>query len=146
MAATGVQLHFDEASLKQSFDSALEHYRETLRKGSLDVDGTSFDLETAAGCYFGETLRRLYGGRWMGQLSPRCGANFYTAQIQFGAYLFSPFCWLGYRLSNGREEEGTVESCLIAVIPSMKDGIDYKRQRHDQIIANGGIVIDRDVY
>jgi hypothetical protein len=82
----------------------------------------------------------------LGQLLPFWGANYYTARIQFGAYSFRPFSWLGYRLTNGREEAGTVESCLIAVTPSMKDGIDYKRQRHDQIIANGGIVIDRDYY
>src|SRR5262249_357520 len=128
------------------FDSALELHWETLRNGFIDVYGTSFDLETGAGCYFGDTLRRLYGGRWMGQLLPFFRANYYMARIQFGAYSFHPFAWLGYRLANGQKEEGTVESCLIAVTPSMKDGIDYKRQRHNQIIANGGIVIDRDHY
>jgi len=145
MAAEGVQLQFDEASLTHSFDSILDD-RERFEGRYLEVAGASYDLATAAGCFFGETLRRRYAGTWLGRLDRKAGVNFYTVRIQFGDYRFSPFCWLSYRLSNGRSSVGSVESCLAAVTPSMRDGMDYKRQKQNGIIKGGGVVTDSDVW
>ena len=56
-----------------------------------------------------------------------------------------PSVLIGYRFAD-RCKEGTDASCLAVVTPSMRDGIDYKKHRHDKMIENGDVVIDREAY
>lgn len=144
-AVEGFSLRYEIDSLTSDFEVILEAHESDLQNGSIEIEGTRFDLETGAGCYFGETFRRLFSGHWYGQLEPSSGANYYTTRIKFGEYLFSPFCWLGYRLANGIEE-GTVADCADAVTPSMRDGIDHKQRQIDEIIEAGGTVIDNQIF
>jgi hypothetical protein len=142
MADRGIKLRFDIQSLILYFEDALQTH--SIREAWMDVDGQPYHLKTGAGCYFGETLRRPHSGVWVGQLLPGPG-NFYTVRIRFGEYFFEPFCWLSYRLSNGRSQ-GTVKQCVDAVLPSMTDGIDHKRRRIDAMIAERRVVVDNEVY
>ena len=146
MGEVGISLTIDLYSLVNGFEEALQKHAESIRKDWFWVGEMSYDLETGAGCYLGESLRRQFNGTWLGKIEPNSGACYYRTRIQFGDYLFSPFSWLNYRLSNGREIEGTVETCLAAVYPSMKDGVDYKKRRQEEVIRAGGTVVDKDVY
>ena len=146
MAGRGVSLGFDRVSLERDFELALERRFFRSNKPILQVGERRYDLETGAACFFGEALRQRYSGQWFGELGPNSGVNYYLVQIRFGEYVFNPFSWIGYRLTNGRKSAGTVKDCLRAVTPSMKDGIDHKRIRIDSIIASGGVVVDSEVY
>ena len=144
VADLGICLRFDVDSLVTDFEYVLQCHSKTLRESKMNVGDEDYLVEVGAACYFGETLRRLNSGLWMGKLETGL-ENFYTVRIRFGYYLFAPFCWLGYRIWNG-EEEGAVEQLVQAVLPSMKDGIDHKRQRIDAMIAEGHTVIDHQHY
>ena len=146
MASRGVTLGFDRVSLERDFELALEKRFFRSNKPVLQIDEKRYDLETGAACFFGEALRQQYSGQWFGELGTNSGVNYYLVRIRFGDYVFNPFSWVGYRLTNGRRSEGTVEECLRAVTPSMKDRIDHKRNRIDSIIASGGVVVDSEIY
>ena len=146
MANKGICLQDDQQSLIEDFEQALENECSDPSDALLEVDGTHFDLGTGAACFFGETLRREYSGMWCGKLGANSAVNYYTTRIQFGEYWFYPFRWISYRLTNGRESEGTAASCLRAVTPSMRDRVDHKEKRIRAIIDSGGTVIDSEIY
>ena len=66
----------------------------------MNIDDVDFEMETAAGCYLGETFARTYNGHWQwsAPFDTRAGVNFYRAGIQFGKYTFKPFRWLGIQV------------------------------------------------
>ncbi|MEM1181752.1 MAG: hypothetical protein AAGM22_25635 [Acidobacteriota bacterium] len=146
MAERDLHLRSDLASLQRDFEIALECECSCPDDPVLTVGSEQYDLGTGAACFFGDALRQQFSGVWCGELKTKWPLNYYFTRIRFGDYYFSPFSWVGYRLSNGRESEGTVGDCLRAVIPSMKDGVDKKQRRIDAIIRSGGSVVDFNVF
>ncbi len=129
MNTKGIHLQYNQQSFKVLFelDLAIEAEPPIL----FEVDGEPFELVTGATCFFGETLRREYSGVWHGQLNTYGAANYYTTGIKFGAYWFYPFLWIWYRQGYKRGDGKCLDimlSRLSAVIPSIRDGIDYKKQ------------------
>jgi hypothetical protein len=142
MAAEGFELKHDETCLVNDFERILKTKRELFRppidrqRVSLTIeDNQTFDLETAAACFLGETLARKYSGVWVGFLTSNSAANFYTAEIRFSEYRFQPFLWLGYRLENGLDDTGDVSDLVQDVTPQMRDGIDYAQRKNDEARA-----------
>jgi len=128
-----IPLGFTERSLRRGFEACMSLWCVRglwLRGGSwsgLVVSGTSYDLETCASCYFGETLRRLHSGNWTGHCGNDGSPNFYTLAVKFGDYVFFPSHYVAYRISNGRRDTGRVGDCLDVCMSSMRDGTDHRR-------------------
>ncbi|MEM1180954.1 MAG: hypothetical protein AAGM22_21620 [Acidobacteriota bacterium] len=146
MAVRGIQLSAALDSLEKDFELALERECRRPYDAVLTVGDEHYDLCTGAACFFGEALRRRFGGTWYGKLSTKSGLNYYQTRIRFGAYHFAPFRWISYRLQNGRASEGAVADCLRAVIPSMQDHADHKQAQIDESIACGKTAVVYDVF
>jgi hypothetical protein len=94
--------------------------------------------------YLGETFVRQYNGRWFGYFAPNAGANFYTSSTRFGEFTFSPFAYVGYRLSNGVKDTGDLKALVQRNERSMREGVDYKRREIQEIIKQRKIAIDNE--
>ncbi len=107
MFDAGYDLYYTKDSILENVDSILNDERifppEHKELSSCNV--------AALGAYIGQSLIRLYGGSWLGMFSDTSpGANFYTSKIKIGEYEYNPSRYLGYRLSNGEEREGSFRS------------------------------------
>lgn len=115
----GYRLDFSLASLETEVDRLIDlpmfhHGRERAATGDEERN------EAALAAYIGETLRRLFGGEWIGSFYPGSTAlNFYRSFVMFGGYRFEPHLFVGYRLANG-ECEGSFRAYLRAALPRIK--------------------------
>jgi hypothetical protein len=71
--------------------------------------------------YVGETLCRLFDGKWGGEFYWENPApNFYVSYIEFGLYRFFPSHFLRYRINNGEKSTGTFKKYLEKMLPTIK--------------------------
>jgi hypothetical protein len=116
MRAVGYCLDFSLKSLSEEVDKLLES---KLFSGR----GSEAEWQDEAGleAYVGETLSRLFDGQWIGSFrEDNPGPNYYLSWVQFGEAKYFPSMFLSYRISNGKEHEGTFEDHLVRVLPRIK--------------------------
>jgi hypothetical protein len=105
----GFLLDFSIESLKVEVDRVLNS-TEICFGG---IKHECWENQSGLEAYVGEALLRLYGGEWQGQFnSKNPGANFYFSFVKFDTYKFFPSRFLGYRISNGEENEGSFSNYL----------------------------------
>ncbi len=134
MKALGYQLDFSLDSLTQDFEQLFEIEKESLKP--------TMNFETAMACYLGEVLKLYYAGQWKGHCTQNAGANYYTSYMMFGDYKFHPYTYVGYRLSNGVEDTGNLETFLHKLIPSLESGRNLKEDAIKQANQQGKIFHD----
>ncbi|MFZ4929178.1 hypothetical protein [Chryseobacterium sp. Mn2064] len=103
MKKKGYNLDFSLKSLEIEVDRILENFSK-IEDQELNI------LEEFLTAYVGETLLRIFGGRWIGNFyGPlnRKGVNFYTSYMMINDFRCNPNHFIGYYLSNGKESEGT---------------------------------------
>lgn len=111
------KLDFSQKSLELEIDKLLRS------KFILFGGKWHFTWRNEAGleAYVGETLCRLYNGHWSGEFDYKNPAgNFYCSLIEFGEYQFRPSHFLGYRISNGENSEGTFKDYIEKIIPKIQ--------------------------
>jgi HEAT repeat protein len=106
----GFHFDFSLQSLEKEVDRYLEKIiREngTTRDAKGDAAEKLLAAEISLTAYIGETIKRLYGGRWAGPFDKSfSGGNFYTFSLMIGKYEFFPSHFVDYYLTNGKESEG----------------------------------------
>jgi hypothetical protein len=116
MNARGYALDFSLKSLFEEIDKLLEsalflHHEEPAQW----VDEASLEA------YIGETLCWLFDGKWQGEFRPdNPGPNFYLSFVMFGEFRFFPSHFIGYRINNGKESQGTFTTYLERILPLIK--------------------------
>ena len=117
--AAGYSLDFSLASLEIEVDRLLELPIFRHGRKGLPTDAEERN-EAALAAYIGETLRRLFGGEWIGSFYPRSLArNYYESFVMFGEFRFEPHLFVGYRFTNG-EGEGSFRAYLRSVLPRIE--------------------------
>lgn len=87
--------------------------------------------QAAMEAYIGQTLINVYGGSWIGVFSDKSpGGNFYTSKLKIGEYEYKPSHYLGYRLSNGEESEGSFRSHIECVFKEIESAIIPSEEKH----------------
>jgi hypothetical protein len=77
--------------------------------------------EASLEAYIGETLCRLFDGKWQGEFrQDNPGPNFYASFVSFGEFQFYPSHFIAYRISNGKESIGTFTAYLERILPLIK--------------------------
>ncbi len=105
----GFDFDFSIGSLKLEIDRLLDSTEICFE----DTKRECWENQSGLEAYIGETLLRLYRGEWQGQFNAKNPAgNYYLSFVQFGAYRYFPSHFLGYRISNGEESEGSFSSYL----------------------------------
>ena len=99
-SASGFRLDFSLESLETEIDRLL-----ALPIFFRGREGSPTDQESrnqaGISAYVGETLRRLFQGRWGGEFYPdRNEVNFYTSFVDFTGYRYWPSHFISYRLTN----------------------------------------------
>lgn len=135
MKTLGYGLDFSIDSLTQDFEKLFD-VKEVIK--------LPMDFQTGMACYLGEVLKLYYRGEWRGYCSAKAGANYYTSYMMFGEYRFSPFTYVGYRVANGREDTGNLESFLQKLIPYLESGRNLKVDFQKQANQQGKIFHDRE--
>jgi hypothetical protein len=120
LRAAGYALDFSMASLETEVDRAL--LLPLFHRGREHIATNAEERnEAALGAYVGETLRRLFGGEWVGSFDPDSTlGNFYLSAVRFGEFWFRPHAFVSYRLTNG-ECEGTFGVYLQTVLQRIDD-------------------------
>lgn len=140
MNSQGYALEMTEQSLVTELERLLCDIEENNIKVTLGlVDGLEYDLETSIVCYFGTVLSNTYNGQWKGHCTGQAGTNFYTSSVLFGEYRLDPYYYpIGYRMTHGVKETGTIAKWLESKRRYMEDHIDYHnrdiQKRRDAII------------
>ena len=103
MSKDGFKFDFSLTSLEVEIDRLLEK--------SLNIELKEREiLEAELTAYIGETICKLFNGNWTGNyygpLNPN-GDNFYTCKITIEGTDIFPNHFIGYYLSNGKDNEGT---------------------------------------
>ncbi len=144
MQLESFQLDFTTASLVGDLETILANpvYHGAFVPLENRGQELAFDFETSAACYLGQVLAKEHGGTWAGHCSRDARLNFYTLWLEFGEYRFYPIIYMLYRTGNGVESTGSVADLLASLEPSLTDGIDYKRRKHDAWMAEGRPVFD----
>jgi len=139
------QLDFTLDSLRDDLETILHNPDYLAACVSMENRGVEliFDFQTAAACYLGQTLAKVYGGSWQGHCSRDAKLNFYTLWLAFGEYRFYPIVYVLYRTGNGVESTGSIGELLDTVTPSLEDGIDYKQREHEAWMAEGRPIFDK---
>ena len=120
MNKLGFACDFSLFSLEAEIDSILHSDKLILRENTPESRQDSAGLEA----YIGETLCRLYKGQWQGMYDPKNpAANFYLSFIEFGSFKWFPSHFIGYRVANGEESEGTFSAYLEKILPKITNGI-----------------------
>lgn len=102
----GYDLDFSIKSLENEIDKILEN---EIPKDWVE----SAKLESELTAYFGETLCRIFDAKWKGEYySENSGMNYYTSKIEIKGFEFGPSHFIGYYLSNGKENEGSFKDYL----------------------------------
>ncbi len=118
-SASGFRLDFSLESLETEIDRLL-----ALPIFFRGGEGSRADEESrnqaGISAYVGETLRRLFQGRWGGEFYPdRCEINFYTSFVDFAGYRYWPSHFISYRLTNW-PGEGTFAQHLERALPAIR--------------------------
>lgn len=103
-------------SLKFEIDRFLSKYN--YKKGKYGIYDKIFKrrylkrnaVATYLSAYIGETLIKLYGGKWIGSFSKPenpFGDNYYMSELIIKNYKFNPSHFILYRLEHGEKETGT---------------------------------------
>lgn len=121
-SASGFQLDFSLESLETEIDRLL-----ALPIFFRGRDGSPTDQESrnqaGISAYVGETLRRLFHGRWGGEFYPdRTEVNFYTSFVAFAGYRYWPSHFISYGLTNW-PGEGTFAQHLERALPSIREHV-----------------------
>lgn len=104
------------------------------------VNGLEYDLETSIVCYFGTVLSDKYNGRWEGHCTEQSGANYYLSSIVFGEYRLNPYYSpIGYRITHGVGETGTIAQWLAHKGRYMEDHIDYHKHKIQKLRGKLGL-------
>jgi hypothetical protein len=119
-SSLGFRLDFSLESLETEIDRLLaQPIFHRGREGSLSQEEAR--NEAAISAYVGETIRRLFQGRWAGVFHPdQPASNFYTSFVQFGSYRYWPAHYFAYRLTNW-PQEGTFSEYLERLLPTIKE-------------------------
>lgn len=72
-------------------------------------------VESLLTAYIGETICRLYQGKWCGEFCgplSLTGSNYYLCWIEIGDYKYKPSHFIEYYLEHGKENEDTFYNYL----------------------------------
>lgn len=101
MKADGFLFDYSLKSLETEIDRFLEKLADT-------TDEIKEQTEIELTAYIGETIRRLYNGKWTGEFNAEAGGvNFYLCKVSIGKFEFFPSHFIGYYLTNGKKSEGS---------------------------------------
>ncbi len=107
------RLDFSQKSLIEEIDKILD-----CEVGIEPIHPESWELASMMAIYIGETLCRIYDGTWQGAFTNKAG-DYYTSWLMFGEYKFAPTHFIQYRISNGKESEGTFKEYFEIVKPEI---------------------------
>jgi hypothetical protein len=116
MKALGYHLDF---SLKSLFEEIEVIFESTIFSNH-DNHAQWVD-EAGLEAYIGETLCRLFDGKWQGEFRhDNPGVNFYKSFVLFGKFELYPSHFIAYRINNGRQDTGTFTEYLERILPLIK--------------------------
>ncbi len=102
----GYTLDFTVKSLENEIDKILEN---EIPKDWIE----SAELESELTAYIGETICQNFDSEWKGEYySKNSGMNYYSSRIKKNGFEFGPSHFIGYYLSNGKENEGSFKEYL----------------------------------
>ena len=107
------RLDFSQKSLIEEIDKILD-----CEVGIEPIHPESWELASMMAIYIGETLCRIYDGIWQGAFTNKAD-DYYTSWLMFGEYKFAPTHFIQYRISNGKESEGTFKEYFEIVKPEI---------------------------
>ncbi len=113
-AARRFRFDYSRESLATEMDRFLEFFV-TQHGSSRDKNADREKIWRMAAlltAYIGETVRRLYAGKWVGSFSVR-GANFYTCSVMAGNCEFWPSHFIEYYIANGKKGTGSFRDHLL---------------------------------
>ena len=99
----GFKFDFSLESLEKEVDRFLE-------ENSNLSEYTQTIIESLLTAYVGETICRLYKGKWCGEFCGplnKTGSNYYLSWIEIGDFKYKPSQFIEYYLGNGKKSEGT---------------------------------------
>lgn len=99
----GFKFDFSLESLEKEVDRFLE-------QNSNLSEYVQTIIESLLTAYVGETICRLYNGKWCGEFCDplnETGSNYYLSWIEIGEFKYKPSQFLGYYLKNGKKNEGS---------------------------------------
>jgi hypothetical protein len=118
MSQSGYCLDFSLKSLIEEVDRLID-----TELGLEPIGPESWGEATNLEAYVGETLCKLFNGKWAGDFHQDSGVNFYTSFIIFGEYKLYPSHFIAYRVSNGKKEVGSFSEYFKIVEPNIRNRI-----------------------
>lgn len=101
MKAEGFLFDYSLKSLETEIDRFLE---KQVTKSEEEKEQIEIELTA----YIGESIRRIYNGKWTGEFNAEAGGvNFYLCKVSIGKFEFYPSHFISYYLNNGKKSEGS---------------------------------------
>lgn len=121
-AAQGFRFDYSRESLATEMDRFLEFF--AAQQGSPRDKNADREkirhMEALLTAYIGETVRRVYAGKWAGSFSVH-GANFYTCSVMAGNSEYWPSHFIEYYIANGKKDTGSFRDHLLRWEAKLRD-------------------------